>query len=107
MVHLRVAFLQVLQHDANKALHMIKKLAAEPDSEGTPKASKQALIPLDFFKRCKVHLSNFLAPFLLVQFQSSWTTDIRACRPFSFSQRPSYDLGEYAEALTSCRAFNL
>ena len=55
---------QVLQNDATKAISMLKKLAAEPDAEGTPRASKQALIPLDYFKRCKVYhlLRRMLVP---------------------------------------------
>ena len=55
---------QVLQNDATKAISMLKKLAAEPDAEGTPRASKQALIPLDYFKRCKVYhlLRSILVP---------------------------------------------
>lgn len=45
---------QVLKTDAQKAFTMLKKMVVEPSEMGTPKASKNAMIPLDFLKRCKV-----------------------------------------------------
>lgn len=34
---------------------MVKKMVAEPTAEGTPKASKNAMIPIDYLERCKVN----------------------------------------------------
>ena len=45
---------QVLKTDAQKAFTMLKKMTVEPSEVGTPKASKNAMIPLDFLKRAKV-----------------------------------------------------
>lgn len=45
---------QVLKADAQKAFTMLKKMTVEPSEVGSPKASKNAMIPLDFLKRAKV-----------------------------------------------------
>ena len=44
---------QVLKTDAQKAFSMLKKMTVEPSEVGSPKASKNAMIPLDFLKRAK------------------------------------------------------
>lgn len=49
---------QVLTNDSAKAVNMIKKMAAEPTAEGTPKAARNAIIPLDYLRRCKVPCLN-------------------------------------------------
>ena len=54
--------MQVLSTDAAKAINMIKRMAAEPTAEGTPKASKNALIPLDYLRRCKVCAKFYASP---------------------------------------------
>ena len=46
--------MQVLSTDCAKAISMLQRMAAEPTADGTPKAGKTALIPLNFLRRCKV-----------------------------------------------------
>ena len=52
---------QVLKTDAQKAFTMLKKMTAKPTEVSSPKAApKNAMIPLDFLKRCKVTFKNQL-----------------------------------------------